>query len=35
MRQTVKEIVERKKNELHENIAVPAEQFSLEKDRLV
>ncbi len=28
MRMTVKELVERKKNELHENVTVPKEQFT-------
>ena len=35
MRITVKEIVQRKKNELHENVTVPQEQFTSERDRLI
>jgi len=35
MRLTVKEIVQRKKNELHENVTVPQEQFTSERDRLI
>jgi hypothetical protein len=35
MRATVREIVQRKKNELHENITVPKEQFTQERDRLI
>jgi hypothetical protein len=35
MRLTVKEIVQRKKNELHENVTVPQEQFISERDRLI
>lgn len=35
MRLTVKEIVARKKNELHENITVPTEQGAVERDRII
>lgn len=35
MRITVKELVARKKNELHENVTVPKEQFNQERDRLI
>ncbi len=35
MRLTVKEIVQRKKNELHENVTVPTDQFTSERDRLI
>lgn len=35
MKQTVREIVQRKKNELHENVAVPKEQFTSEMDRII
>lgn len=35
MRNTVQEIVQRKKNELHENVTVPKEQFQVERDRLI
>ncbi len=35
MRRTVKELVERKKNELHENVTVPKDQFNQERDRLI
>jgi hypothetical protein len=35
MRATVKELVQRKKNELHENVTVPKEQFTTERDRLI
>ena len=35
MRLTVKEIVQRKKNELHENVTVPQDQFTSERDRLI
>jgi hypothetical protein len=35
MRITVKELVHRKRNELHENVTVPKDQFTLERDRLI
>lgn len=35
MRTTVQDLVQRKKNELHENITVPKEQCSVERDRLI
>ena len=35
MRITVKELVVRKRNELHENVTVPREQFTQERDRLI
>ena len=38
MKQTVKELVQRKKNELHEGVAVvvpPPDQFIVERDRLI
>jgi post-segregation antitoxin (ccd killing protein) len=35
MRITVKELVHRKRNELHENVTVPKDQFNQERDRLI
>ena len=35
MRQTVKQLVERKRNELHNNIIIPKEQGQLETDHLI
>jgi len=35
MRITVKELVQRKRNELHENVTIPKDQFIQESDRLI
>jgi hypothetical protein len=35
MRITVKELVHRKRNELHENVTIPKDQFTQERDRLI
>jgi hypothetical protein len=35
MRQTVKELINRKRNELHNNIIIPTEQAQLETDHLI
>ena len=35
MRITVKELVQRKRNELHENVTIPKDQFTQESDRLI
>ena len=35
MRATVREIVERKRNEIHQNVTVPKDQFTEERDRLI
>jgi hypothetical protein len=35
MRATVREIVERKRNEIHQNVTVPRDQFTEERDRLI
>lgn len=35
MRITVQDLVQRKRHELHETVAVPREQFTQERDRLI
>lgn len=35
MRQTVQQLVEKKRNELHENITVPSDLYQKERDNLV